>query len=192
VQNDINAMLARKNQLAVHKDVGLSTVARSMLHQERTLALRRQDYSEVSKIDAKLAEDAAKHEPSKSEPVVDKLALVNERNRKANMEAVRKAEMAEAERKRRERKQGGQSKGTPTPVDPSARLKILPRTFTPTATRFFLILIIIISLLTLGVRPGTPAAIGEAATVAAVGPVKNGNSFEAALIDSIEIDLGDF
>ena len=141
MQTDITAILARKSQLAVQKDVGLSTAARSLLNQQRTLALRRQDYSEVNEIEAKLAEDAAKHEPSKSEPV-DKLALVNERNRKANMEAVRKAEMAEAERKRRERKQGGQSKGTSTPVDPSARLKILPRTFTPTTTRFFLILII--------------------------------------------------
>ena len=140
MQGDISAMLLRKNQLAVHKDVGLSTAARSLLNQERTLALRRQDFLEVSKIDAKLADDAAKHEPSKSEPV-DLLTMVNERNRKANMEAIRKAEMAEAERKRRERKLGGQSKGTSTPVDPSARLKILPRTFTPTTTRFvFLVL----------------------------------------------------
>lgn len=142
-------MLARKNQLAVHKDAGLSTAARSMLNQQRTLALRRQDFSEVNEIDAKLADDAAKHEPSKSEPA-DLLTIVNERNRKANMEAVRKAEMAEAERKRRERKLGGQSKGTPTPVDPSARLKILPRTFTPTATRFvFLFFIFLFSVLML-------------------------------------------
>jgi len=44
------------------------------------------------------------------------------------------------------------------------------------------------------VRPGTPAAVEGAAALAAVAvaPVKNGNSFEAALIDSIEIDLGDF
>jgi RNA polymerase-associated protein RTF1 len=131
VQTDVSAMLARKNQLQVHKDVGLSTAARSMLNQQRTLALRRQDYAEVSEIDAKLADDAGKHEPTKKEPE-DLLSKVNERNRKANMEAIRKAEIAEAERKRRERKLVAQNGRSSTPVDPSARLKIMPRTFTPT------------------------------------------------------------
>jgi len=141
-------MLARKNQLAVHKDVGLSTAERSLLNQQRTLAIRRQDFSEVREIEAKLADDAAKHEPTKAGPV-DLLTMVNERNRKANMEAVRKAEIAEAERKRRERKLAGQNRGTPTPVDPSARLKILPRTFTPTTTRFiFFYFILLLILLT--------------------------------------------
>jgi len=135
-------MLARKNQLQVHKDVGLSTAARSMLNQQRTLALRRQDYDEVSEIDLKLATDAVKHEPTKNEPV-DLLAKVNERNRKANMEAIRKAEMAEAERKRRERKLVAQNGRSSTPVDPSARLKIMPRTFTPTTTGFVLFVFII-------------------------------------------------
>ncbi|KAG6823259.1 hypothetical protein H0H93_003955 [Arthromyces matolae] len=105
------------------------------------------------------------------------------------MEAVRKAELAEAERKRRERKLA--ASGTATPVDPSARLKIKPRLFdiaTPTS------------------RPGTPAT--NAATPAQVTsrpispmpplPVPalaaNGSSksFEARVFESIEIDLGDF
>jgi hypothetical protein len=49
---------------------------------------------------------------------------VNERNRKANHEAIRRAELQEAERKRRERRLG-----TPTTVDPSARLRTVPRMF---------------------------------------------------------------
>ena len=103
---------------------------RSRLNQARTLAQRRNDWNEVAEIDAKLAEESArtsekKEQPPKTNNVQDLLAKVNERNRKANMEAVRKAEMAEMERKKKGRKLLAQS----TPVDPSARLKTLPRTF---------------------------------------------------------------
>ena len=73
----------------------------------------------------------------------DMLAKVNERNRKANLEAVRKAELMEAERKRRERRAAMAGTGTPVPSDPSARLKVTPRTFiaTPNATRCVLVLL---------------------------------------------------
>jgi RNA polymerase-associated protein RTF1 len=65
--------------------------------------------------------------PAMSEPTEDATALVakvNERNRKGNQEAIRRAELQEAERKRRERRLG-----TPTVVDPSARLRTVPRMF---------------------------------------------------------------
>ncbi len=130
-------MLARKSQLQSGKSSGMITVERSGLNAARTLALRRNDLEEVAQIDARLAAlgDPVK---SRSEEAVDPLAKVNERNRKANMEAVRKAELAEAERKRRERKLA--AAGTLVPVlDPSARLKTVPRLFnsaTPTASRF--------------------------------------------------------
>lgn len=130
-------MLARKSQLQSGKSSGMITVERSGLNAARTLALRRNDLEEVAQIDARLAAlgDPVK---SRSEEAVDPLAKVNERNRKANMEAVRKAELAEAERKRRERKLA--TAGTLVPVlDPSARLKTVPRLFnsaTPTASRF--------------------------------------------------------
>jgi len=130
-------MLARKSQLQSGKSSGMITVERSGLNAARTLALRRNDLEEVTQIDARLAAlgDPVK---SRSEEAVDPLAKVNERNRKANMEAVRRAELAEAERKRRERKLA--AAGTLVPVlDPSARLKTVPRLFnsaTPTASRF--------------------------------------------------------
>jgi RNA polymerase-associated protein RTF1 len=136
-QSDITAMLARKNQLQA-KTTTLSTLDRSMLIQQRTLAIRRQDFAEVAEIDEKLAADAAKQQSSARHEGVDLLARVNERNRKANVEAVRKAELEGAERKRRDRKLA-QEKGVAGPIDPSARLKITPRTFTaantPTSTR---------------------------------------------------------
>jgi RNA polymerase-associated protein RTF1 len=67
---------------------------------------------------------------AQDESATDLLAMVNERNRKANLEAVRKAEAEAAERKRKERKarflaaqaqkrmqklgqQGGSTPGTP-------------------------------------------------------------------------------
>lgn len=98
--------------------------------------MRREDFAEVAEIDAKLAEDAGR-KPEKVEKE-DVLARVNERNRKANLEAVRKAELLEAERKRRERKFASEHPDVAPTIDPSARLKITPRTFnanTPT-TRF--------------------------------------------------------
>lgn len=138
-QSDINAMLARKSQLQTNKPAGLTTMEKSRLNQARTLAQRRHDYAEVAEIDAQLVELAASTTERHNREPVDLLAKVNERNRKANMEAVRKAEIAEAERKRRDRKHGKL-----TTDDPSARLKTVPRLFnanTPT-TRFVLFTIL--------------------------------------------------
>lgn len=122
-------MLARKNQLQSNRPSGATALEKSRLNQARTLAQRRHDYAEVAEIDIKLAELAASTiDAPLREERVDMLAKVNERNRKANLEAVRKAELIEAERKRKERKLAA-SGGTLTPQDPSARLKILPRLF---------------------------------------------------------------
>ena len=93
--------------------------------QARQLALKRNDTAEVEQIDAKLAEllaSAEANSPSrrtKEENASDVLARVNERNRKANLEAIRKAEQLEAER-RRQRKLAS-ANGTATP--PADRLR---------------------------------------------------------------------
>lgn len=103
-EHDISVMLVRKSQLQTNTRGGLSMLERSRMMQERTLALRRQDYEEVSEIDAKLEEANKGNNVTKPGGGVELLAKVNERNRKANVEAVRRAEIAEIERKRRERK----------------------------------------------------------------------------------------
>jgi len=114
------------------------TVERAGLTAARTLALRRNDLDEVTQIDAQLAAlgDSVRSRP---EEALDLLAKVNERNRKANMEAVRRAELVEAERKRRERKLVAAGALAPAAaLDPSARLKTIPRLFnsaTPGTTR---------------------------------------------------------
>lgn len=132
-------MVARKNQFNTQQSTATITVQRSSLLQAKTLALRRLDYVEVAEIDAKLKElPVVQTTREEEESLADKLAKVNERNRKANLEIVRKAELHEAERRRRERKlaKAGNS-GVATPSDPSARLKTIPRTFNDTSRFVF-------------------------------------------------------
>ncbi|KAF8477775.1 plus-3-domain-containing protein [Russula ochroleuca] len=126
-ENDVAAMLRLKSQL--QGDTGKPqanrvTLERARLEQARKLALRRNDREEVAMLDAKLTELAVESPPVRSGPTEDVLAKVNERNRKANQEAIRRAELQDAERKRRERRLG-----TPTVLDPSARLRTVPRMF---------------------------------------------------------------
>lgn len=122
-----------------------ATYERSRLIQERTLAQRRGDHKEVAEHDLKLAEFEAQFggttresTPSHTDDKSAVLAMLSEKNRKANAEAVRRAEMIEAEKRRRERKKAASGSGAGTPIDPSARLRTVPRTFnavTPNTTR---------------------------------------------------------
>ncbi|KAL7284626.1 hypothetical protein ACG7TL_001922 [Trametes sanguinea] len=192
-QSDVAAMLARKQAINASKQSPAAlALERSRLHQARTLAVRRQDYAEVADIDARLAQLTAlapPREAQREEGSSDILAKLNERNRKANQEAVRKAERAELERKRRERSLRA---GTATPTgnlsDAASRLraKMLGNVG---ASR--------------PATPGTPAqpAEGGATTSRSVSPSANeqasktsnsGKSFEASILQSVEIDLGDF
>ncbi|KAH7915879.1 hypothetical protein BJ138DRAFT_823015 [Hygrophoropsis aurantiaca] len=196
-ESDITAMLARKNQLSNGgQSAAALTLERSRLMQAKTLAARRQDYAEVAEIDAKLAElPVPTTNASTEENISDRLAKVNERNRKANLEAVRKAEVLEAERKRRDRKLAAAgASGVATPTDPSARLKVLPRTTINSASRSGtpnvngsgtpLLAANTAGTLARSISPLPPSALS-------VSPGKN-KGFEASVIDSIEVDLGDF
>lgn len=99
-------MIARTSELNRNSSLPRSAIAkaaleRSNLVQKRTLAQRRRDFREVAEIDAQLATlDSVTGSQVRSEKE-DILAKVNERNRAANREAVRRAEVAEAERKRK-------------------------------------------------------------------------------------------
>ncbi|THH18000.1 hypothetical protein EW146_g2928 [Bondarzewia mesenterica] len=221
-ESDISAMLARKHQMQSGKHYGVSlTMERSRLNQARTLAMRRNDHAEVAVIDKQLEELAATiaADPDRreaEEDTTDILAKVNERNRKANMDAIRKAELLDTERKRKERKMA-RNGGTPIPSDPSARLKIVPRMY---ASRF--VILICASFLRLAHwfsfgakslhRPSTPNLNGtpllgsQGATIRSVSPLppsalsrqasppkgKPKRDFESQVLESIEIDLGDF
>jgi RNA polymerase-associated protein RTF1 len=150
-------MLARKSLLrAGELNTAQITMERSRLTQALTLAQRRQDQDDVQKLQVELANlaPAAMHIEDRSShtDLTDVLAKVNERNRKANLEAVRKAEMMEIERKRRERKLA--ASGLLQPLDPSARLKTVPRLFnSATPSRFVFTLVPSVSGPSLSLQP---------------------------------------
>ncbi|KAG2359874.1 hypothetical protein BDR07DRAFT_1462286 [Suillus spraguei] len=196
-ESDITAMLARKSQLSNLPSGASLTLQRASLVQAKTLAIRRQDYAEVAEIEAKLAELPAAPTPARNggeESLNDKLAKVNERNRKANLEGIRKAEMLEAERKRRERKMN--ASGTATPADPSARLKTVPRLFNDIISRSGTPNINGTGTPALqahdvaggrSISPFPPLALSDPRT-----GTKKDKSLEVSVIEMIEVDLGDF
>jgi len=184
-ESDITAMLRRKSQLqgdAVKPQANRVSLERARLIQERNLALRRNDKEEVAKLDIQLAELAVESPPVHSEPPESSSALlakVNERNRKANHEAIRRAELQEAERKRRERRLG-----TPTIIDPSARLRTVPRMFASRSTTP-----------NPGGSPSPDSSTKTPRTASEQSPSKGSTGkgdFHARVLDAIEIDLGDF
>ncbi|EJF56704.1 plus-3-domain-containing protein [Dichomitus squalens LYAD-421 SS1] len=202
-ESDIAAILQRKRDInvSVNKSSTSLTMERSRLQQARTLAIRRQDFAEVAQIDAKLAELQANApvRGREEEGSSDILAKLNERNRRLNQEQVRKAERAEMERRRREKlARAGSGATTPTPnangapsgaaLDAAARLKAkmlgggTSRSVPGTPG-------------TPAVSGSTPRSLSPAAPPPGTGnaPKSNGNmSFEASLLQSVEIDLGDF
>lgn len=216
-------MVARKNQFSQQQSIAAITMERSRLMQAKTLAMRRQDYVEVTDIEAKLKElPVVQTTREEEESLADKLAKVNERNRKANLEGVRKAELLEAERKRRERKlanAGGS--GVATPSDPSARLRTIPRTFN-NASRFVLYPVVrglgfvifchaATFVYLVRDRSATPNVMGTpviapqpTASPRPISPLplsalassqltpRKDKSLEASVIENIEVDLGDF
>lgn len=192
-ESDISAMLARKNQLAHQQSAAAITMERSRLMQARTLAMRRHDYAELEDIEAKLKElPVVQSAREEEESLADKLAKVNERNRKANLEAVRRAEY-EAERKRRERKLAAAGlSGTATP-ELSAKLKATPR-FLSCASRSATpngsatTTPILQAQTTAAARPISPLPTSVISTL----PTSPSKTLEASLIESIEVDLGDF
>jgi RNA polymerase-associated protein RTF1 len=200
-------MLARKQQISSQKPAGWSTLEKSRLNQARALANRRQDYEELKIIDEQLKTltDIEASENTGSQSVrndIDVLAKLSEKNRRANSEAVRKAEIFEAERRRKERQLALSGKsGTATPPDPSARLRTIPRTMianmSPSRLGYRLGCYFLVCYL-LFIRSGTPLSGTPPLHALAdnserdVSPLPVGKSFESSVIASIDVDLGDF
>ena len=72
--------------------------------QELNLARKRHDMPEITRLEEKLKAFNEAIEALEVKKEVDPLALVNERNRLANLEAVRRAEAENAKRRFRDRK----------------------------------------------------------------------------------------
>ncbi|KAG2007226.1 hypothetical protein CC2G_014939 [Coprinopsis cinerea AmutBmut pab1-1] len=210
---DITFMLKRKKELQSSKSSSELMLERSRLSQARSLALKRLDHKEAAELEDKIAAleaqingpsgGTASNSPRKAADDRDEvLRRVNERNRRANVESVRRAELAESERRRKEREMAakaaltggaGAAAAVATKHDPSARLRTMPRLFnaaTPSS------------------RPNTPAANSNSGTPVPKPPPPPGGktddasmrpmtanttmAFEKKLLESIDIDLGDF
>ncbi|KAJ7050440.1 plus-3-domain-containing protein [Mycena amicta] len=173
-EEDVNNMLTRKRGNAPTTNSLVSERAR--LTAARKLAMNRHDNGEVAQIDEQLRVlNESTSGTAAREVQEDVLAKVNERNRKANMESVRKAEIEAAERKRKDRKAA-----TPTPktFDPSARLRTVPRLFESTTPG--------------GTRPTTPNPTPPSV---AITPAVHTNGVKKSLdavAKAMEVDLGDF
>lgn len=117
-------MLARKAEL--NNNVAIisrtrqakAAVDRGNLVKQRQLAVARRDFEEVKMVDAQIVEiDKALSAQTAKNEKEDKLAKVNERNRLANAEAVRRAEVEASERKRRAWKaKAAEMSRTATPI----------------------------------------------------------------------------
>lgn len=209
---EITAMIKRKKDVQ-NTGTGNPTelkMEKQKLVQARSLAMKRHDDEDVANLDRQLAIVQSKLDEcgvtsQVAETSTDEaVRRVNERNRRANLEAVRSAELAENERKRKERelaakaaREGGSAAAAAIAMrhDPSARLKTVPRMFNAA---------------TPSTRPGTPASASKPGTPgpekqssatngvklpAAVGRpsvVSTQIAFEQKLLDTIDIDLGDF
>ncbi|KAH8112899.1 plus-3-domain-containing protein [Phellopilus nigrolimitatus] len=179
---DVAAILARKAELnrSLPKSRTTATKAaleRAELVRMRALAQMRRDFAESAALEVQLAALDARQgvgAPARSEKE-DILAKVNERNRQANRDAVRRAEVAEAERRKKARlaraaaAANGSRAGTPGVLKDS-----------PNGTPLL----------------GASLALGDGARSVSPMPPQKGvlgkRAFESIVASSVEVDLGDF
>ena len=122
-QLEIANMLARQKEIRKGPRNNELYSRKSGLTTQRGLALKRNEHAEANRLAVLLAqidEELAQRE-IKDKP--DALARVNERNRKANMEAMRKADLETAARRRRE-----MAGGPNFTMDLSARVRTVVKT----------------------------------------------------------------
>ncbi|KLO18877.1 plus-3-domain-containing protein [Schizopora paradoxa] len=182
-ESDINAMLARKQSLHPSKmSATMSTLERSKIMQELNLARKRHDMPEITRLEEKLKAFNEATEGFEAKKEVDPLALVNERNRLANLEAVRRAEAENAKRRFRDRKAAlaASRSGTPSLLKSSnATPKDSPLLLPTSGLESH-------NAPTRSVSPLPAAAMGNGTTK----PQKR--TFESMLVNEVEVDLGDF
>lgn len=183
-ESDITAMLAKKQTLQPTKiSSAMSTLERSKIIQELNLARKRYDTVEIAKLEEKLKAFNETADMFAVKKEMDPLTLVNERNRLANNEGVRRAEAEHAKKKFRDRKAAlaGSRPGTPSLLKSSnATPKDSPLLLPTTGLESH-------NATTRSVSPLPAAAMGNGATKA---PQKR--TFEAMLVNEVDVDLGDF
>ncbi|BGP55200.1 RNA polymerase-associated protein rtf1 [Rhodotorula sphaerocarpa] len=174
---DVAAQLAAKN----NKPMG--AVARARLRMELQDALRVGDEAAAAEVRARIAEFEG---PAKDKEDADRAKRINDRNRAANREEIKRAE-AKSQEERRKQAEALLRGDTSVVVDKSARVKTVPRH-------------------TYDSRPATPggsgastpvpaAAVAAAATTAAAAqngaPKPKGGKIESIVASRVQLDLSD-
>ncbi|KAK9456494.1 hypothetical protein V1511DRAFT_497739 [Dipodascopsis uninucleata] len=125
---EINAMIDLRQKLSANMPSN-AVMQKTLLSQKRIIALSQNDLEEVSAIDAQISvideRQSAKLNIATSDTPLEKLAKVNERNRRANLDEIRKAEIKASEQRR---KAALQKKSTVT-SDPFSRLRTNARMY---------------------------------------------------------------
>lgn len=109
LQADISTMLARRAEVNKTSNSSRFSVTRAALERQklthaRELAQRRRDFAESTELEKQIAAlDVAQGSVAADEPDdrEDISAKISERNRLANSETIRRAEIAEAERRKK-------------------------------------------------------------------------------------------
>ncbi|ANB13471.1 Rtf1p [Sugiyamaella lignohabitans] len=98
---EVNQMIQRRQKLS-GKNLGANIVLeKSVLQQRRVIALEQNNFEELEQIDQQIESIDRMLNKSKRRSEIDKLAKVNERNRRANLDEIRKAEVLANETRRK-------------------------------------------------------------------------------------------
>ncbi|KAG8927066.1 hypothetical protein FRC02_008513 [Tulasnella sp. 418] len=119
---EIAAMVNRQSQIRNKPTQSQVYFEKARLNQARVMASKQGDHAEVDRLTAAIAELDGKGNKSDEQTKLEAVARVNERNRRANMEGVRKAEIETAARRKKEA-----MAGAPVKVDLSARVRTIPK-----------------------------------------------------------------
>ncbi|KAG8963272.1 hypothetical protein FRC00_007026 [Tulasnella sp. 408] len=170
---EISAMIARQKELKKKITAGELYSKKAGLNTQRMLALKRGERDEVAKIDAQLAALDATWKPDtgNNSGSEDVLAKINERNRRANLESMRKADLELAKRKR-DAAAGGAVPDLSARVKTVVKTRYDSRSGTPSAAS----------------KPA-PTALSSGATAASVAvPPPSGRSNVDTLAQSVVIE----
>lgn len=123
---EVNEMIKKRQQFSGSSVGANAVIEKSMLQQQRVIAMEKGDFAEVEKVDERLdnlERVIQRNQKQTGESEMDKLAKVNERNRRLNVERVRRAEVQANENRRKAAAMGNRS------ADPFSRLRTRSKIF---------------------------------------------------------------
>lgn len=99
--DELEVIIQRRQKLTGNSLSTNVVLEKAILQERRAVALENGRFDEVQKIDSQLDSLERSLSKHKRRSELDKLSKVNERNRKANLEEIRKAELAAADARRK-------------------------------------------------------------------------------------------